>query len=318
MALDEFSLIERYFAAVAKPGPNTLLGIGDDAAVCAIPPGRQLVMSMDTLISGVHFLPGTAAADIAYKSLAVNLSDLAAMGAEPAWFLLSLSLPDADEAWLGEFADALAETASRYRIELIGGDTCRGDLSITIQVSGLVPEHEYVTRGGAKPGDLVAVSGRLGDAGLGLAQLRNEISLPEDLRRRCVDALLRPLPRLELGEFLRRHATAAIDISDGLQSDLAHILEASGCGAVIDRSRLPVDDWIRGNDGYGFALTAGDDYEICCCLSADDAGSVEAWNRESPDCPLTLIGEISEAGFVMLQDGEPVDIGQQRGFRHFA
>lgn len=317
MAADEFSLIQRYFAAVGAPNPNTRLGIGDDAAVCVVPPGMQLVASIDTLISGVHFLPDTAPADIAYKALAVNLSDLAAMAAEPAWFLMSLTLPEAEEGWLDEFSLALAESARAYRIELIGGDTCRGQLSITIQVSGLVPESKYVTRSRARPGDLIAVSGRLGSAALGLAHLRGQLSLPDDIRDQSLNALLRPRPRLELMPFLRRHATAAIDISDGLQADLGHLLESSRCGAVIERSLLPVDDWIRDNDEYRFAVSSGDDYEICCCIPAGDRASIETWNRDSPDCPLTLIGEISEAGFVMLEDGKPVDLQGQQGFRHF-
>ncbi len=317
MAADEFSLIRRYFAAIAKPGHMTRVGIGDDAAVCDVPTDRQLVTSIDTLISGVHFLPDTAAADIARKALAVNLSDLAAMAAEPAWFLLSLTLPEADEDWLDEFATALAETAEQHGIELIGGDTCRGQLSVTIQVSGLVPENQYVTRQGAKPGDLVLVSGRLGDAALGLAQLRQKISLPDEIRDRCIAALLRPEPRIGLGSYLRRYATAAIDLSDGLRADLGHILEASRCGAKIDRSRLPVDDWIRQNEAYAYALTAGDDYEICCTISAGDRDSIEAWNRASPQCQLTEIGEITDAGFVLLQSGESVDLTEQRGFRHF-
>ena len=317
MAADEFSLIQRYFTAVGAPNPNTCLGIGDDAAVCIVPQGQQLVASIDTLVSGVHFLPDTAPADIAHKALAVNLSDLAAMAAEPAWFLLSLTLPQAEDAWLEAFSAALAAIARTYRIELIGGDTCRGHLSITIQVSGLVPDSAYVTRSGARPGNLIAVSGRLGSAALGLAHLRGQVRLPESIREQSVDALLRPRPRLELIPFLRRHATAAIDISDGLQADLGHLLEASGCGAVIERSLLPVDDWIRDQDQYRFALSSGDDYEICCCIAAEDRASVDAWNRESPDCPLTLIGEVSDTGFVMLQDGEPIDLHDQRGFRHF-
>ena len=180
-----------------------------------------------------------------------------------------------------------------------------------------MPENEFLTRSGASPEDLIVVSGRLGNAALGLAQLRNEINLPEGLREICVDAILRPQPRLELVAFLRQYATAAIDISDGLVADLGHLLGASGCGAVIDRSRLPVDDWIREHDAFHYAIAAGDDYEICFCVSPDNRDAIETWNRQSTECPLTLIGEISETGFSVTQDGEPVDYDQNNGFRHF-
>jgi thiamine-monophosphate kinase len=317
MATDEFSLIRRYFSAIGKPGPYLRLGIGDDAAVCAIPPQQQLVMTIDTLNGGVHFLPDTAPADIAHKALAVNLSDLAAMAADPAWFLMSLSLPEADDAWLEQFAAGLASTAEQFDVQLIGGDTCRGPLSVTIQINGLVPEHEYVTRAGARPGDLVVVSGSLGDAALGLAQLQGKVELPDDVRDRCVNALLRPTPRIELVPYLRRFATAAIDISDGLQADLGHVLEASACGALLERDRLPVNGWIKQYGAYDYALGGGDDYEICCCISADHEDSVADWNRQAPDCPLTVIGEIRETGYRLRQPGEAVDLQQPRGYRHF-
>ena len=318
MASDEFSIIEEYFSSIGPRTDNTRLGPGDDAAVITVPTGCQLVCSMDTLISGVHFLPDTAPADVAWKALAVNLSDLAAMAADPACFLLSLSLPDSDETWLSEFSGSLRQIAEQFQVELIGGDTCRGNLSITIQAMGFVPEDDYVTRAGAGPGDLILVSGRLGDAALGLAQLQGQVDLPDELRSGCVDALLRPQPRVELVPFLRESASAAIDLSDGLQADLGHILEASGCGAKIDRDRLPVNEWIPQANAWHYALAAGDDYDICCTVPSYRQAQIESWNRDQTECPLTIIGEITESGYNLLQDGQTIDMNEFTGYRHFA
>lgn len=317
MAGDEFSLIEEYFAAIGTRSQHTQLGIGDDAAVCSIPEGCQLVSSMDTLISGVHFPADTAPADIAHKALAVNLSDLAAMAAEPAWFLMSLTLPEIDDKWIREFATALNRIAENYAIELVGGDTCRGPLSITIQVTGFVPEDTQVTRAGAKPGDSILVSGRLGDAALGLASLQERVDLPVAYRETCVERLVRPLPRLELIPFLRRYASAAIDISDGLLADLGHLVSASGCGANIRQDTLPVDHWVRQNNAFPFALNEGDDYEICCCVPEQHLAQIESWNRDHPDCPLTVIGEITESEYYLVRDGQKVDVNEPQGYRHF-
>ncbi len=317
MAQDEFAIIRQYFSAIGEPGADIVLGVGDDAAVVEVPAGFQQVVSLDTLIADVHFPADTNPADIAYKALAVNVSDLAAMAATPSWFLLSISLPRVDTTWLEQFSAGLGKAAEQFGLALIGGDTCRGALSISLQIAGLVPAGEFVSRGGAKPGDLVLVSGSLGNAALGLAFRQGRIDLPQELRTRCLEALNRPRPRLELAPFLREHATAAIDISDGLRGDLGHILESSRCGARIDRSLLPVDPWIEQQDLYSYALGGGDDYEICCTLPAAQRGSVDDWNRQHPDCPLTIIGEISESGFIMTADDESVDLSSAGGFRHF-
>ena len=196
--MNEFSLIERYFTDIGSSRYPAKLSLGDDAAVVEVPDGMQAVMSMDTLISGVHFPVQTSAEDIGSKALAVNLSDLAAMAATPAWFLLSLSMPDFDENWLRAFSDSLKKSAERYQIELIGGDTCRGPLSVTVQVTGLVEIGRQVTRDGARPGDKIMVSGTLGNASLGLAQLQQQIKLPETIRGSCESALNRLIPLCEL------------------------------------------------------------------------------------------------------------------------
>lgn len=265
----------------------------------------------------MHFRVDTDAADIAYKALAVNLSDLAAMAAEPDWFQLSLTLPEADPEWLEDFARALGETADAFGVALIGGDTCHGPLAVTIQIAGTVPIDAYVTRAGASPGDLIVVSGRLGDAGLGLACLDGRIDLPAPLTAACVQALNRPIPRLELAPFLRAHASAAIDLSDGLQGDLRHILDASDCGARLECDALPVNDWIREQGAYEYALGAGDDYEICCCIPPDRRDDIEAWNREHPQCRLSRIGEITASGYFLEAGDDRVDLSSARGFRHF-
>jgi thiamine-monophosphate kinase len=315
--LNEFSLIKRYFTDIGKSRFAPILPQGDDAAIVEVPAGMQAVMSIDTLISGVHFPENTSAADIAYKSLAVNLSDLAAMAATPAWFLVSLSLPDNDEAWLDEFSSSLKEIARTFQLELIGGDTCQGPLSITIQITGLVSKDRYVTRSGARPGDKILVSGMLGTAALGLAHSQKRIKLPESIAGICLGALNRPLPRLELAEFLSRYASAAIDLSDGLAGDLAHILKLSNVGAKINQASLPVLAWIKENKAYQYALSGGDDYEICLSLPREHWPRVIQWNQQFPDCPLSEIGEICESGYTLIQDKQTIDLGDWQGYRHF-
>jgi thiamine-monophosphate kinase len=317
MAQDEFAIIRQYFSAIGEPGADIVLGIGDDAAVVEVPAGFQQVVSIDTLTADVHFPADTNPADVAYKALAVNVSDLAAMAATPSWFLLSISLPRVDPDWLGGFAAGLKQAAARFGLALIGGDTCRGALSISLQIAGTVPAGKFVTRAGAKPGDLVLVSGTLGNAAMGLAFLQGRIDLPEALRPGCLESLNRPRPRLELSGFLRNYASAAIDISDGLQGDLGHILDASGCGACIDRSLLPVDPWAGRQELYSFALGGGDDYEICCTLPATQRDRVREWNRQHPGCPLTIIGEITESAYSLRTGDGLVDLSAAGGFRHF-
>lgn len=313
----EFAIIERYFSDIGKPADGTRLGVGDDAAVVEVPAGQQLVVSMDTLIEDTHFPANTSPADIAYKSLAVNLSDLAAMGASPAWFLMSLSLAGDDPHWLSQFANSLKQTADTFGLQLIGGDTCRGKLAISIQIAGHVPRNEFVRRMGATVGDIILVSGELGNAALGLAHSQGNVELSAALQAKCRLALNRPRPRLELASFLREFATSAIDISDGLIGDLGHLIEASGCGARIARVALPVDQWVEDHDAYQYALDAGDDYEICCTLPARLSGEVDSWNHAHPDCRLTPIGEITESGYYLRDGSSMIDLSQRQGYRHF-
>ena len=317
MSLNEFSLIKRYFADIGDTRITTKLSQGDDAAVIEVPAGMQAVMSMDTLINGVHFPLNTSAADIAYKSLAVNLSDLAAMAATPAWFMLSLSLPDNNESWLHEFSSSLKQVAETFQLELVGGDTCRGPLSITIQITGLVQKNRYVTRSGAKPGDKILVSGLLGSAALGLAHAQKRLKLPKSIAGICLAALNRPCPRIELVEFLSRYASAAIDLSDGLIGDLAHILKLSDVGAIVNQASLPVPEWIVENNAYQYALSGGDDYEICLTLPRHHWPRVVHWNQQNPDCRLSEIGEISESGYTLIQAKQTTDLYDWQGYQHF-
>jgi thiamine-monophosphate kinase len=317
VSLNEFSLIERFFGDTGSSPYPAVLSQGDDAAVIEIPHGMQAVMSMDTLICDVHFPAQTSAADIASKALAVNLSDLAAMAATPAWFMLSLSLPDYDESWLRAFSDSLKRSADRYQLELIGGDTCRGPLSVTVQITGLVETGCQITRHGARAGDNILVSGTLGNASMGLAQLQQKIQLPEATRELCLSALNQPIPRLELGSFLSRYASAAIDLSDGLVGDLGHILDRSGVGARIQQAELPVNQWLVENAGYHHALFGGDDYELCFTLPRKYQSEMKQWNLDNPNCPLTEIGEITDSGYTLVEGNQVIALSDRQGYRHF-
>ena len=240
MACGEFSLIARYFDRVRSSRLDVELGIGDDCALLNIPEKQTLAISTDTLVAGNHFLPDIDPADLAYKALAVNLSDLAAMGADPAWLTLALTLPDVDEAWLESFSDSLFDLLNYYDMQLIGGDTTRGPLSMTLGIHGFVPMGRALTRSGAKPGDWIYVTGTPGDSAAGLAILQNRLQVAD---AKDADYLikrhLRPSPRILQGQALRDLANSAIDLSDGLISDLGHIVKASDCGARIDLALLP-------------------------------------------------------------------------------
>jgi len=317
VSLNEFSLIERFFGDTGRSPYPAVLSQGDDAAVIEIPQGMQAVMSMDTLICNVHFPAQTSAADIASKVLAVNLSDLAAMAATPAWFMLSLSLPDYDESWLRAFSNSLKRSADHYQLELIGGDTCRGPLSVTVQITGLVEAGCHLSRHGARVGDKILVSGKLGNASMGLAQLQQKIQLPKATRALCLSALNQPIPRLELRDLLTRYASAAIDLSDGLVADLGHILDRSGVGARIRQADLPVSQWLVENNVYHHALYGGDDYELCFTLPRQHQSVMKQWNLDNPDCLLTEIGEITDSNYTLVEGDQLIDLSDRQGYQHF-
>ncbi len=324
MAGSEFDIIRRHFARRVGAPEWLKLGIGDDAAVIQPPSGRQLVSTLDALISGRHFPENTEAASIGWKALAVNASDLVAMAAEPAFFLLSLSLPEDDEHWLERFADGLFRAANAFGMTLVGGDTCRGPLSISIQANGWVEEGGFVTRAGARIGDRIWLSGRIGDAALALRLLWREID-PQDVDAAttadCFTALNYPQPRLPLIPLIKAHASAAIDISDGLSADLGHLLDQSAAGALIDGQRLPLNDWLRSragdrDDALSLALCGGDDYEILFTAPAEATPAIRAAAQALPFA-LTEIGRITEAGRWLDTGERRVELDHYRGYDHF-
>jgi thiamine-monophosphate kinase len=322
MPLSEFELIRRFFSAAAARRPDVVLGIGDDAALVQVPEGMELAITVDTLVEGVHFLKETDPESLGHKAMAVNLSDLAALGAEPAWATLALTLPTADPHWLDQFSRGLLGLAQRFGVQLVGGDTTRGPLAITIQALGLVPRDQALRRAGARPGDLVYVTGTLGDAGLALLALQEELRLPQRDKAYALDQLNRPEPRIEEAIALRGLANAAIDISDGLAADLGHILEASGVGATLQVERLPLSPVVRSVldavGGWALPLTAGDDYELCFTVPAARQAEVEhRFAGLKTGC--TWIGMIERTRGLrcLLDDG--TDIAPARGgYQHFS
>lgn len=311
--MGEFELIRRYFQPLADGTgqDQLLLGPGDDCAIQRVSPGLDLVFSVDTLVEGVHFPSDYSPDYLGWRALAVAVSDLAAMGASPVCFTLALTLPDANQSWLKPFSEGLARASKAFGIALAGGDTTRGPLTISIQVHGTVESGRALYRSGAKPGDLICVSGTLGAAGAALDYLAAAAPSPDQL------ALLSryhfPEPRLSLGQQLAGRASSAIDISDGLLADLGHILDASGAGARIDTGRIPMMAELvalKGENARNLALGAGDDYELCITIPPETFGTLDA----SVACELTVIGEItSEPG---LQLSGPVS-GVIQGYEHF-
>lgn len=296
------------------------LGVGDDAALVRVPANRELAVSSDMLVAGVHFPDNTDARSIGHKALAVNLSDMAAMGADPCWFTLSLSLPRADLDWLREFTLGLYELAEQYDVALIGGDTTRGPLTVGIQILGTVPSGMALTRNGARPGDRIFVTGHLGDAALGLRVARGGIELSSEDREWFRSRLDRPSPRVAAGIQLRGIATTCIDISDGLVADLGHVLDASSVGARVDVTRIPLSPAYQRlflQFGWTPAVSGGDDYELCFTVPPDR----EADLRNCSDhlgVSFFEIGIIERSGGLRLLDeqGRQVNVTQS-GFDHF-
>ena len=317
--MSEFDLIKRYFT---RPTPGAVLGVGDDAALLRVGDGMELAVSTDMLVSGTHFLPDTDPFLLGYKTLAVNLSDLAAMGALPCWATLAIALPSADEDWLRNFSDGFFALAYQFGIELIGGDTTRGPLNLSVTIMGEVPRGKALRRDGAQAGDDIWVSGTLGDAALGLAHLQGKTVLPDDIRERCLAALQQPQPRIALGMALRGIAHSAIDISDGLLADLGHILERSHVGAEIKYDKLPVSTSFGGKDMDALrqrcALSGGDDYELCFTAADTQRDEIESAAYRL-QLPLTRIGKIvSGSGCkVRAADGSVMQI-ERSGYDHFA
>ena len=316
--MNEFDLITRYFT---RATPATLLGVGDDAALLQVSDGNVLAVSTDMLVSGTHFLPDADPFLLGHKALAVNLSDLAAMGAAPRWALLAIALPRADEAWLERFSAGFFTLAQQHGVELAGGDTTRGPLNLCVTIFGEVPARQALRRDGAQVGDDVWVSGCLGDAALALAHLQGRITLPDAELAACLPALHRPQPRVALGLALRGVASSAIDVSDGLLADLGHILDSSQRGAEIDFAALPVSPAMREHMsqplGRQCILGGGDDYELCFTAPAarrEELSSIAA----RLDLPLSRIGKIVAGRGCFVHDaaGNPLNV-EVCGYDHF-
>ena len=313
----EFDLIDIIRSRTAATRADVALGIGDDAALLTPPPGHELAVAIDTLVEGVHFPRGTAPADIGWKALAVNLSDLAAMGATPAWAVASLTLPQADAAFVEALADGFAQLARQFHVALVGGDTTRGPLSMSVAVHGFVPVGQGLMRGAARAGDPLFVTGTLGDAAGALHCLGRDGADVQALRAR----LDRPQPRVAAGQALRGVAHAAIDISDGLLADLGHVCRASGVGADIRIDALPCSPSLLAlfdePTARELALTGGDDYELC--FSVPQARSTEVvGNMARVGGGVTCIGRVVEGERVRVLDGQGREITPtSRGWEHF-
>ncbi|MBJ9336591.1 thiamine-phosphate kinase [Citrobacter portucalensis] len=323
MACGEFSLIARYFDRVRTSRLDVETGIGDDCALLNIPEKQTLAISTDTLVAGNHFLPDIDPTDLAWKALAVNLSDLAAMGADPAWLTLALTLPDVDEAWLEAFSDGLFELLNYYDMQLIGGDTTRGPLSMTLGIHGYVPVGRALKRSGAKPGDWIYVTGTPGDSAAGLAILQNRLQVADATDADyLLQRHLRPTPRILQGQALRDLASAAIDLSDGLISDLGHIVNASGCGARVNVDVLPystaLSQHVEPEQALRWALSGGEDYELCFTVPEINRGALEV-ALGNLGAAFTCIGQMSAdvEGIHFMRDGKPVTF-DWKGYDHFA
>jgi len=322
--LSEFDLINQFFKTAAIKRDDVLLGIGDDCAILSPPAGKQLVVSTDTLISGVHFPELTCAEDIGYKSLAVNLSDLAAMGAEPAWVSLAISLPQANDVWLQRFMRGFNELAGQYQLSLIGGDTTQGPLSISINITGFIDSEKALKRSRAKVGDSIFVTGNIGAAALGLKTAFDELDASNQFTEKnkmdCIARLNRPTPRVKAGLLLSDFSVAAIDISDGLLADLNHICEASGAGAILDVQAIPLSSAVRNyyNDhpDWQSILDGGDDYELCFTCPEHQAEKMLA-QMKLYSIDVSCIGKIiKETAIKCLYNNQLVTLTPS-GYNHF-
>ena len=311
----EFEIIDQYFKKKMK---QTLLGVGDDAAIIHIKKNREIVISSDMLVENVHFLKNTNPAHLGWKSLAVNLSDIAAMGAIPKWATLSISLPKINHSWLKEFSKGFFKCADQFGIDLIGGDTTKGPLTISITIMGEVKKNKSLLRSGAKINDDIWVTGQLGMASMGLASLQGKLKLAPSLKVKCIKALETPSPKVLIGSHLSRYANSCIDISDGLIQDLSHILKASKVGASLLLNEIPCDQFIHTSKKYQFALNGGDDYELLFTASKKHRLSIEKIAKKT-NTAISVIGVITQNKTLKIMDQKGKSISfNKKGFDHFA
>ncbi len=319
--MKEFELIKHFFTKQAVKRKDVVLGIGDDCAVLSPIENQNIVVTTDTLVAGVHFPFETSPRAIGHKAVAVNLSDIAAMGAKPSWLSLAITLPNIDEAWLIEFCEGVFELCEFYNVELIGGDTTQGPLSITITAQGLTPEGSYLSRSGAKSGDWLYVTGELGDAALALQQITGKVDIEAQFIDIIKNKLDYPKPRVLAGQTLREYASSAIDLSDGLIADLGHICQASNVGANIVLDALPLSTIMRDSlltdDAITLALSGGDDYELLFTVNEDNKVGMETAMSHA-GTKVTCIGQLNASQTISTTlNNKPIPINTV-GFEHFS
>lgn len=318
--MKEFELIKHFFTEQNVKRKDVLFGIGDDCAVVSSAENQSIVVTTDTLVAGVHFPLGTSAKAIGHKAVAVNLSDIAAMGAEPSWISLAITLPEVNNEWLTDFCTGVFELCEYYNVQLIGGDTTQGPLSITITAQGLTPEGKYLSRSGAKSGDWLYVTGELGDAALALQHHNEPLLTDHDAIAKVQEKLDFPKPRVLAGQALREYASAAIDISDGLLADLGHICQASNVGANVVLDAVPMSDVMNKSqlfeDAINFALNGGDDYELLFTVSEDNKVGMETALSHA-GIAITCIGQLNASQTISTTlNNKPAPINSS-GFQHF-
>ncbi|MBU2917409.1 thiamine-phosphate kinase [Psychrosphaera sp. F3M07] len=321
--MKEFELIRKYFSERGPKRKDVVLGVGDDAALTRVPQDKLLVVATDTMVENTHFFPDASPRSIGHRCLAVNLSDFAAMGAEPAWASVAITLPTSDEKWVEEFSNGLFEVAEYFNVQIIGGDTTQGPLTVTVCLKGFVPENKALIRSGAKSGDWIYVTGSLGDSALTVASKLNKINVKAEHLEQAQRKFNYPVARLAAGQVLRHAATSAIDISDGLIQDLSHILNASNVSAEIDVANLPISqavlDSLDEDSAIEMALIGGEDYELLFTVPEEQKGYLEQ-NATAMGVPFTCIGQVrgGDSGICLVKSGQKYPLPNLNGYQHFS
>lgn len=321
--MKEFELIQTYFSGRGPQRKDVVLGVGDDAALTRVPEDKLLVVATDTMVENTHFFEDACPRSIGHRCLAVNLSDFAAMGAEPAWASIAITLPKADEAWIKEFSEGLFEIADYYHVQIVGGDTTQGPLAVSVSLKGFISEEKVLLRSGAKVGDWIYVTGQLGDSALAVESKISNLILQEPHKSAIEQKFNYPAARLAAGQVLRHAATSAIDISDGVVQDLQHILKASHVSAEVDVAKIPVSEHVLAScelpHAEKLALTGGEDYELLFTVPEEKKGYLEQ-NATAMGVSFTCIGQIKNGDnqLSLVKDGKPYSLDAHRGFEHFS
>ncbi len=318
----EFSFIDRYCFGLGSKHPDTILSVGDDAAIVSVPEGFELAISVDTMVEGTHFFKGLAPELLAHKILAVNLSDMAAMGARPKWATVAMCLPELDQEWFGAFSDTMNKVANQYGVQIIGGDTTQGPRVLSLTIMGLLPKGAAMTRSGAEAGDKLYCSGNIGDAALALTRLQGEQTLTDDVFDAVLSVLHTPTPQVALGQRLLGYASACLDLSDGLIGDSTHIAKLSDVSIEIDVEKLPLSDAYRRYLSQGglarYAITGGDDYQLLFTANQEKEAALKAISKDL-GVKITEIGRVvsrADKDVVLLEEGNPIDI-EFKAYQHF-